>query len=138
IQRDLGHRITAQAGYVGQHSDHLAAIYNMGQNVLVSNPPAGGPYSVAGPYLAGNPTLKFDGTGQQRLNTSTAVQNYNALQVLVRQQVANGLAFQVNYSWAKCLTDNQGYYGRYGNQSAAQTTADVAFQSYVYNVRGLD
>ena len=138
IQRDLGHRITAQAGYVGQHSDHLAAIYNMGQNILVSNPPAGGPYSAPGPYLSGNPTLKFDGTGQQRLNTSTAVQNYNALQVLVRQQLASGLAFQVNYSWAKCLTDNQGYYGRYGNQSAAQTTADVAFQSYVYNVRGLD
>ncbi len=138
VQRDLGHKITAQAGYVGQHSDHLAAIYNMGQNILVPNPRAGGPYSVPGPYLAGNPTLKFDGTGQQRLNVSTAVQNYNALQILVRQQVASGLAFQVNYSWAKCLTDNQGYYGRYGNASAAQTTADVAFQSYVYNVRGLD
>jgi hypothetical protein len=35
------------------------------------------------------------------------------------------------------LTNNQGYYGRYGNSAPAQTTADVAFQSYVYNV-GLD
>jgi hypothetical protein len=138
IQRQVTKTLTAQAGYVGQHSDHLAAIYNMGQGVLVSNPPAGGPYSVAGPYLAGNPALKFDGTGQQRLNTSTAVQNYDGLQLVLRQQTAYGLAFQFNYSWAKCLTDNQGYYGRYGNAAAAQTTADVAFQSYVYNVRGLD
>jgi hypothetical protein len=48
------------------------------------------------------------------------------------------LAFQFNYTWSKCLTDNQGYYGRYGNAAAAQTTADVSFQMYVYNVRGLD
>jgi hypothetical protein len=138
IQRALTQTLTAQAGYVGQHSDHLAAIYDMGQNYLIPDPAPGGPYSEPGPYLAGNPTLKFDGTGQQRLNTSTAVQNYDALQILVRQQLAHGLNFQFNYSWGKCLTDNQGYYGRYGNLAGAQTTADVAFQSYVYNVRGLD
>ncbi|HTW63917.1 MAG TPA: carboxypeptidase regulatory-like domain-containing protein [Bryobacteraceae bacterium] len=138
VQRELTHSMTAQAAYVGQHSDHLAAIYDMGQNMLIPNPPAGGPYSEPGPYLAGNPTLKFDGTGQQRLNTSTAVQNYDALQMLVREQLSHGLMFQFNYTWGKCLTDNQGYYGRYGNQAVSQTTADVAFQSYVYNVRGLD
>ena len=58
--------------------------------------------------------------------------------MLVRQQFSHGLTFQFNYTWGKCLTDNQGYYGRYGNSAVAQTTADVAFQSYVYNVRGLD
>jgi hypothetical protein len=138
IQRALTKTLTVQAAYVGQHSDHLAAIYDMGQNYLIPDPAPGGPYSEPGPYLSGNPTLKFDGTGQQRLNTSTAVQNYDALQILVRQQLAYGLSFQFNYSWGKCLTDNQGYYGRYGNLAGAQTTADVAFQSYVYNVRGLD
>ena len=137
IQRQVINSLTVQAGYVGQHSDHLAAIYNMGQNVLLANPPAGGPYSVPGPYLAGNPALKNAGTGQQRLNTSTAIQNYNALQLTAREQLRHGLMFQFNYSWSKCLTNNQGYYGRYGNAAPAQTTADVAFQSYVYNV-GLD
>ena len=138
VQRELTHSLIVQAGYIGQHSDHLAAIYDMGQNILTPNPPAGGPYSEPGPYLSGNPTLKFDGTGQQRLNSSTAVQNYDALQTLVREQLSKGLQFQFNYTWGKCLTDNQGYYGRYGNAAVAQTTADVAFQSYVYNVRGLD
>jgi hypothetical protein len=94
--------------------------------------------AVPGPYLAGNPTLKNDGTGQQRLNTSTGVQNYQAIQLLAQERLSKGLAFGINYSFSKCLTDNQGYYGRYGNSAASQTTADVSFQSYVYNVRGLD
>ncbi len=135
VQRQIGRSFTAQAGYVGQHSDHMAAIYNIGQNVLLDNPPAGGPYSVPGPYLAGNPALKNVGTGQQRLNVSSAIQNYDGLQLVARQQLSRGLVFQFNYSWAKCLTNNQGYYGRYGNAAPAQTTADVAFQSYVYNLK---
>src|ERR1051326_8509061 len=84
---------------------------------------------------AGNPALKNGGTGQQRLNTSTAIQNYNGLQLVAQERLAKGLAFQFNYTWSKCLTNNQGYYGRYGNAAPAQTTADVAFQSYVYNIR---
>ncbi len=129
LQRELMKSLTVQVGYVGQHSDHLAAIYDMGQNVLLPNGTA-----TPGPYLAGNPALKNDGTGQQRLNTSTAIQNYNGLQASVQERLSKGLAFQFNYTWSKCLTNNQGYYGRYGNSAPAQTTADVAFQSYVYNV----
>ena len=132
VQRQVGNSFTAQAAYVGQHSDHIAAIYNMGQNFLLPDGTA-----IPGPYLAGNPTLKNDGTGQQRLNTSTAIQNYNALQLMAQERFAKGLAFGVNYTWSKCLTNNQGYYGRYGNSAISQTTADVSFQQYVYNV-GLD
>jgi hypothetical protein len=130
VQRQFGNSFTAQAAYVGQHNDHLASIYNMGQNLLL---PDG--TSVPGPYLAGNPALRSAGTGQQRLNTSTAIQNYNGLQLMAQERLAKGLAFQANYTWSKCLTNNQGYYGRYGNAAVAQTTADVAFQMYVYNVR---
>jgi hypothetical protein len=101
----------------------------MGQNLLQPNGTA-----VPGPYLSGNPALKFGGTGQQRLNTSTAIQNYNGLQLVASERVTRGLGFRLNYTWSKCLTNNQGYYGRYGNAAPAQTTADVAFQSYVYNV----
>jgi len=132
LQRQVTNSLTLQAGYVGQHTDHMAAIYNMGQNVLLPNGS-----SMPGPYLSGNPALRSDGTGQQRLNTSTAIQNYDALQVMAQERLAKGLTFQFNYTWSKCLTNNQGYYGRYGNSAAAQTTADVAFQSYVYNI-GLD
>ncbi|MBZ5618211.1 MAG: TonB-dependent receptor [Acidobacteriia bacterium] len=81
LQRQLTNSLTLQAAYVGQHTDHMAAIYNMGQNVLF---PDG--TSMPGPYLSGNSTLKNIGTGQQRLNTSTGIQNYNALQQLTAQQ----------------------------------------------------
>jgi hypothetical protein len=130
IQRQLTNSFTLQAGYVGQHSDHLAAIYNMGQNILNTDGT-----SRPGPYLAGNQQLLADGPGQKRLNTSTAIQNYNGLQIVAQERLARGLAFQFNYTWSKCLTNNQGYYGRYGNAAPAQTTADVAFQSYVYNLK---
>ena len=73
LQRQFGNSLTVQAAYVGQHTDHMAAIYNMGQNMLL---PDG--TSVPGPYLSGNPALKNAGTGQQRLNSSTAIQNYEA------------------------------------------------------------
>jgi hypothetical protein len=129
IQRQLTGSLTVQAGYVGQHTDHLAAIYNMGQNLLLPDGTA-----TPGPYLSGNLALKNGGTGQQRLNTSTAIQNYNGLQLVASERVTRGLGFRFNYTWSKCLTNNQGYYGRYGNAAAAQTTADVAFQSYVYNI----
>jgi hypothetical protein len=129
LQHQFGKALTVQTAYVGQHTDHLAAIYFAGQSVLLPNGTV-----VPGPYLAGNPALKNAGTGQVRLNTSTGVQNYDALQTSASQRFSNGLAFQLNYVWSKCLTNNQGYYGRYGDSTASQASADVAFQMYVYNV----
>jgi len=128
IQKQLGSATTLQAAYVGQHTDHLAAIYFAGQSFIYPNGVVG-----PGPYLAGNPALKNAGTGQVRLNTSTGIQNYNSLQLSVQQRLSHGLTFQANYTWAKCLTNNQGYYGRYGDLAGSQASADVAFQLYVYN-----
>jgi Carboxypeptidase regulatory-like domain/TonB dependent receptor len=128
VQHQFGSATTFQAGYIGQHTDHLAAIYFAGQSVLEPNGTV-----VPGPYLAGNPALKDAGTGQVRLNTSTGIQNYNALQLSFQQRFSKGLAFQANYTWSKCLTNNQGYYGRYGDSAASQASADVSFQQYVYN-----
>ena len=31
VQRQIGNSLTVQGSYVGQHTDHIAAIYNMGQ-----------------------------------------------------------------------------------------------------------
>jgi Carboxypeptidase regulatory-like domain/TonB dependent receptor len=128
VQHQFGNSTTLQAAYVGQHTDHLAAIYFAGQSFLEPNGTV-----VPGPYLSGNPALKDAGTGQVRLNTSTGIQNYDALQLSFQQRFSRGLAFQANYTWSKCLTNNQGYYGRYGDAAGSQASADVAFQAYVYN-----
>jgi Carboxypeptidase regulatory-like domain/TonB dependent receptor len=129
IQRQFGNSTTFQAAYVGQHTDHLAAILNAGQSVLLPNGTV-----TPGPYLSGNPTLKNIGTGQVRLNETIGRQNYDALQLAFQRRLSNGLAFQANYTWSKCLTNNQGYYGRYGDATASQASADVAFQQNVYNI----
>jgi hypothetical protein len=128
VQHQFTNSLTLQAGYIGQHTDHLAAIYFAGQSLLNPN----GTVS-PGPYLAGNPVLKGDGTGQVRLNTSTGIQNYDSLQITAQQRFSHGFSYQLNYTWSKCLTNNQGYYGRYGDAAASQASADVSFQQYVYN-----
>jgi hypothetical protein len=129
LQRQFGNSTTFQAAYVGQHTDHLATIVNAGQQVLLANGT-----TTPGPYLSGNPTLKNIGTGQVRLNSTVGRQNYNALQLAFQRRLATGLAFQANYTWSKCLTNNQGYYARYGDATASQASADVSFQQYAYNI----
>jgi Carboxypeptidase regulatory-like domain/TonB dependent receptor len=128
IQHQFGNSTTVQIAYVGQHTDHLADILFANQKLLLPNGTA-----VAGPYLSGNPTLKNE-IGQARLNETTGVQNYNALQLTAQRRLASGLQFQANYTWSKCLTDSPGYYGRYGDSAGSQASADKAFQEYVYNL----
>jgi hypothetical protein len=129
VQRQFSNAMTFQAAYIGQHSDHLASIINAGQRIL--NPDG---TTVPGIFLAGNQTLLNDHPGQIRLNATVGRQNYEALQLAMQRRMSNGLAFQINYNWSKCLTNNQGYYGRYGDAQASQASADVAFQQYAYNI----
>jgi hypothetical protein len=127
IQHQIGNSMTLQAAYVGQHTDHLTDILFANQKYLVNG------VAVPGPYLSGNPALK-NSIGQARLNESTGVQNYDALQLTAQKRVSNGLAFIANYTWSKCLTNSPGYYGRYGDSSGSQASADKAFQETVQNL----
>lgn len=129
LQRQFGKSTTIQAAYVGQHNDHLASILDAGQLQLLPNGTTAPSY-----YLSGNPALTANPLGQQRLNATVGVANYNALQISGQQRLANGLEFLMNYTWSKCLTNNQGYYGRYGDNAPSQASADVSFQQNVYNI----
>jgi len=130
IQQQLGNATTFQAAYVGQHNDHLATIIFAGQGVLEPNGSVD-----ATPYLAGNPTLASERSGTQtRLNATWGVANYDALQLTAQRRLAQGLALQANYTFSKCLTNNFGYYGRYGDATASQASADIAFQQYAYDM----
>ncbi len=121
IQRQFGNATTVQAAYVGQHNDHLATIVIAGQGFLTS------PGAVLpSPYLAGNPALVADGPVRSDSNDHRGVANYNALQLAFQQRFSKGLSFQANYTWSKCLTNNFGYYGRYGDAAASQASADIA------------
>jgi hypothetical protein len=129
VQHQFGSATTFQAAYVGQHNDHLATIVNAGQLELTA------PGVLApSPYLAGNPALVADGTGQVRLNLTTGEANYNALQLALQHRLNHGLSVQANYTWARCLTNNNGYYARYGDNEASQASNDISFPQNTYNL----
>ncbi len=108
IQHQFGNSMTLQAAYVGQNNDHLMVPVNASQGVLTASGAV-----LPSPYLAGNPTLAADGP-TDKLTITNGIQNYNALQVSLQKRLSNGLEFQANYTWSKCLTDSIGYYGGYG------------------------
>jgi carboxypeptidase family protein len=128
MQHQFGNSTTVQVAYIGQHSDHLADILFANQKVLLPDGTA-----IPGPYLSGDPTLKNE-IGQARLNETTGIQNYDALQISIQRRLSKGLQFSFNYGFSKCLTDAMGYYGRYGDSTASQASADKAFQEYAYNL----
>ena len=104
-----------------------------------------------GPYFAGNPGLKSglggivcDGTtctggvsattpvvatnaGTSAEGTaSNSSQRYDALQVLLRKQMSNGLEGQVAYTYSKCMTNSGGFFGTWGGQSS---TGQIGWQN---------
>jgi hypothetical protein len=108
IQHQFGNSMTLQAAYVGQYTDHLMVPVNASQGVLTASGAV-----LPSPYLSGNPTLLADNP-TDKLTITNGIQNYNALQVSFQKRLSQGLEFQVNYTWSKCLTDSIGYYGGYG------------------------
>jgi hypothetical protein len=72
-------------------------------------------------YLSGNPTLRSQ-VGLAKITASTAPQDYDALQVVFQRRLSNGLEFQANYTWSKCMTNDRGFYGQEGSggQAAVQ------------------
>jgi outer membrane receptor protein involved in Fe transport len=135
IQRQFGQRTSLQLSYVGNKIDHMSDIFIFNQLQLVGGVPKPGPF--AQPLInccgAGNsPTIRF--------NDSSGIQRYNALQVTLGQRVWQGLQFQTNYTWSKCLTNSLGYFGPFGDEEQlpganSQTGFGFFFQN-AYNAKG--
>jgi len=135
IQRQLGRFTSVQLGYVGNKIDHMSDIFIFNQNQLV------GGVVVPGPFA--QPLINCCGPGNSptiRFNDSSGIQRYNALQVTVAQHPWQGLQYQANYTWSKCLTNSLGYFGPFGDEEAlpgtvSQTGFGFFFQN-AYNARG--
>lgn len=69
-----------------------------------------------------NPTLLGE-IGQGRYTLSNGINTYNALQSVIQERFTNGLQAQLNYTWAKCLSDTPGFHGQFGDNvpTEAQT-----------------
>jgi len=130
VQRQFGNATTVQIGYVGQDNQHLSNIIMLQQQQLNADGTRT-PSPFLNAALLGLP-------GQRRLSLSNGVGNYNALQAIVQERLANGLQAQVNYSFSKCLSDTPGFFGQFGDNVAteAQTISAWAFPQDPYHQHG--
>jgi len=138
VQHAFGNSLTAQVGYVGQHSDHLLNLEAYSQYDLITPATynsAGtqltAPVYIPGPYLAGNPTLKAAFTptsGTYAFGTnSDGIANYDALQAVLQKRMSNGLQAQVAYTYSKCLSNSGGFYGSWGTTQTSH--GNIGFQN---------
>lgn len=104
-QYELTPSSTFQVGYVGILGHHLTQPY-WGNQLPAPGAPA--PYA----NIVGQ-------NGVIKISQTEGASNYNALQAVFRQHLTAGLELTANYTYAKSLTDNFGYYG-VTNQNSGQ------------------
>lgn len=112
VQREIWSNATFQIGYVGQSTNHLTNAELLTQ--LLWEAPG-----VVAPSL-------FFASNRQFLNQvayvfgtfAEAHQNYNALQTQFQGRNNHGFSYQVNYTWSRCMTNSQGFFGEAGQSSA--------------------
>jgi hypothetical protein len=117
--------MTMTIGYVGNKIDHLADIYWYNQKQLTDTDQV-----VPGPYMT---QLVAAGVGQARYNNSDGISRYNALQTTLSQRSFHGLDYQASYTWSKCMTNNLGYFGSYGDEEGLGESQTQATQNFFQN-----
>ncbi len=105
VEQQFGANVLT-VGYVGNIGQHLPETINDINSPAPFNPIPGSPLFGTGarPLVGNVPTLGGVGWLQ-----SEGVSNYNALQTSFQRRFTKGLAFDVNYTWAKALSDVTGF-----------------------------
>ncbi|HUE44573.1 MAG TPA: hypothetical protein VMP12_13445, partial [Candidatus Sulfotelmatobacter sp.] len=125
VQHQFHGETTLQVGYVGQVAYHLMVPFSYGQlQVAPAGSCATAPCTSPSPFFAENPVL---GTTIGNTNVSGSQSNgrmmYNALQAVLKKNMGHGLEYQVSYTYAKCMSNNTGYYGTWSNARASNTAS---------------
>jgi hypothetical protein len=129
VQHQFGGNTTLQVGYVGQVAYHLMVPFYYGQAVAEpSSSCAKAPCTAPSPFFAnGNgPALlsAISSTGGTVSGTqSNGRMMYNALQAVLQRTLSHGLQAQVSYTYAKCMSNNTGYYGTWSGARASSTAS---------------
>lgn len=137
VQHELSPTATFQIGYVGQSTTHLTNAQLLTQKVWHA------PGVVTpSPYFSQNPEVMSQlayifGTFAE------AHQNYNALQTQLQGRLNHGMSYQLSYTWSRCMTNSQGFFGEGGQSSGPsawwQNSYDPAGENGAcyYNVKGV-
>ena len=142
VQQQIAHNTTLQLGYVGQRTTHLMVPEWLSQGDLQSNgtithPLIGGQNPV-GTVINGITTTAVtygpNGFGNVKNTASVGNMNYNALQATLQKRFSNGLEGQISYSFEKCMTNDDGYYGTWGSTTQAGPSGN--YWQNLYNPNG--
>src|SRR5260370_27070235 len=129
IQHQFAGNTTLQVGYVGQVAYHLMVPFSYGQ--LVAQPASScgtPPCTTPSPFFANGqgPALLNQiesGGGTISGTQSNGRMMYNALQAVFQKTQSNGLQYQVSYTYAKCMSNNTGYYGTWSGARSSSTAS---------------
>jgi hypothetical protein len=129
VQHQFGPKTTLQVGYVGQWGYHLMVPFYYGQAVAepataCAKPPCTAP----SPFFSKGqgPALLAEinsGGGTVSGTQSNGTMKYNALQAVFQRTQSQGLQYQVSYTYAKCMSNNTGYYGTWSGARASSTAS---------------
>ena len=141
VQRELANNTTLQVGYVGQSTTHLMVPEWLSQVVSATE------WHDVSPYRRSNPTGTVingitttsatygpNGFANAKNTASVGNMNYNALQVVLQKRYSHGLEGQVSYTYEKCMTNDDGYYGTWGSTTQAGPSGN--YWQNLYNPAG--
>jgi len=121
IQRQLGRNLLVAVAYVGSKGERLP--YNGRGNAAPVASPNGTPFAQVD-ALRPMPFMTSGLNWEQSIGTSS----YNALDVKVQRNFANGLQSLLSYTWSKCIDTSSGWFGAengMGGSSAVQNYFDI-------------
>jgi hypothetical protein len=142
VQREIANNTTLQVGYVGQSTTHLMVPEWLSQGFLQPNGtvtyPLIGGQNPTGTVINGitttSATFGPNGFGNVKNTASVGNMNYNALQVVLQKRYSHGLEGQVSYTYEKCMTNDDGYYGTWGSTTQAGPSGN--YWQNLYNPAG--
>jgi hypothetical protein len=124
VEYELTPASSIQAGYVGILGHHLTEPY-WGNQLPFPGAPA--PYA----NVVGQ-------NGVVKISATESASNYNALQAVFRQRLTAGLELTANYTYAKSLTDDFGYYGVTNSNSGQYYQQDAYNMGAEWGPSGFD
>jgi len=131
-------KTSAKVGYVGELGQHLITPTEADQFTT----PASGilnDYECDGVRAPAAPACNLVGNwGNLQVTESEGFSNYNALQATIRHQNSKGLEYTFNYTWARAMTNNAGFYGVAGVSEASSFFQDVHNERGDYGPAGQD
>jgi hypothetical protein len=136
LEHEFSRSAVAQLGYVGQATRHLTDAQLLTQ--LVWDSP--GVVSPS-PYFADNKAV-INQVAYIFGTFAEAHQSYHALQAQMEGRLNHGLSYQLSYSWSRCMTNSQGFWGEGGQSSAPSAWWQNSYNpegetgACYYNVKG--